>query len=101
MPCVVEQVPALDELHHQIWKPLVCAAAIENPRDEWMFQPSENLPLAPESSNQVAGVQPALHDLDRHFLLKHIVVAASPIHDAHAAFALNGQDLVWADPHAW
>ena len=98
---VIEQVPALDELHHQIRKPLVRAAAIENARDPWMLQPRENLPLAPETPHQVAALHSALHDLDRHFLLKHFVIAAGTIHDTHSAFALNGEDLVGADPHPW
>src|SRR4030095_10630576 len=42
----------------------------------------------------------ALHDLDRHLLLEHIVAAPRAVHAAHAAFADEADDLVLADARA-
>ena len=97
---VVEQVSALDVFHHQIRQAIVGAAAIEHAGDVRVFEAREDLALAPEAAKEIAAGHAALHDLDRHFLLEHIVTAARAVHAAHAAFADEADDLVLADARA-
>ncbi len=83
---------------HVVWKPVVGGAAVQDAGDIRMIETSQDLPLAVETADQVAGVETPLEDFDRHLLTVRAVDAAGEVDHAHAAPGHDALEPVGPEP---
>lgn len=96
---VFEQALALDQLHHQERLAVERGAAVEEPRDRWVIESGQDLPLAEEALPSCLGRQ-AAKQLQRHPSIEATVGPLGQIDDAHPACPELAQDGVVPHPGA-
>ena len=80
-------VPALDELEHEVRLAGVRDAGVDQPGDVRMGEPREDGALAPEALFAAAADQRGVEQLDRDLAFEAAVAARRQPHAAHAAVA--------------
>ena len=94
------EVPALDELEHQVGLARVGHAGVDQPGDVRMGEPREDGAFAPEALFTAAADQRGVQQLDRDLALEAAVAARGQPHAAHAAVADRRFQRVGADRDA-
>ena len=97
---VVVDAPTVDVFHDEIGQSLFGCAAIEEPRDQRMFELGEDLPLAAKAPQQIFVAERRRDDFDRHLLVEGVIGAGGEIDRAHAAASNLPDDLIRAKPPA-
>src|SRR5687767_8182267 len=92
----VDRLP-LDILHREPGHALRGNAAIEEPRDMWVLERCDDLPLLEEPLEQVVRTDSTTRELERCALPELPVVALSEVHRAHPAASDLANDPVWAN----
>src|SRR5690606_18439395 len=75
----------VDVLHREVGTAVDVRAAVEEARDEGMFEPREDLTFAPEAREHRGIARAGPHDLQGDTLLELAVGALRLVDDAHAA----------------
>lgn len=95
---VLEDVDAVDVLHDEVGEPLRRGADVQEPRDVRVVEGGKDPALGAEAAEDVVGIEPAAHELDRDVSAEVVGLVRREVDAAHPAAPEEPFDAVRPDP---